>query len=198
MPDAADGMEFVDVPGSPADQKAVDILEGTESGGLRRAHAPAVKDRRPGGHSSIVDGETAAEESVDLGDLGGLRGPPGPDGPERLVGEEEIRNLLAGRSQGFENRIERPEKHLLGAPGVPLEGGFPETENGTKPRGEGLADLAGDEPVTLPLIATPFGVADDDVAAAAVAQHAGGDRTGVRAVVLVGHVLSAEIKTTDP
>ena len=114
----------------------------------------------------------------------------GADRPHRLVGDDDRRQVVSG------NPGERPEDLLgddrLGPPRLPLLERFPDADDRRQPRGEDRFDLGVDRRVGLPEQRPPLRVPQNAVAAADVAEHAGGHLAGEGPAFLVVGILATE------
>ena len=130
-----------------------------------------------------------ADMGVDLGDLRHGRRAPGADRPDRLVGDSE----LLGREPIRQRARELARDHGERLARVALGQRLADADDGARaPRAAPPRTLAAHQRVALAMIGAALGMAEDDVAAAGIAQHRGADVAGMRALLGRVAILAAE------
>ena len=130
-----------------------------------------------------------ADEGADLSGLLGGSGLAGADGPHRLIGDHALPQLLRGHAGQGGLDLQRDQLH--GDAQLPLLQRLTHADDGVQTRLQRREHLAVDGEIRLAEILAALRVTDDDVLYAQVLQHIGGDFAGVRAVLLIKHILCA-------
>src|SRR3546814_48602 len=130
----------------------------------------------------------AADLLVHLRDVGRRGGAACADRPDRLVGDDEAARLHAHG----DGALHLARDHRQGLLGVALLLGLADADDGHQPGAERRLGLGAHLRIGLVVVGAPLGMADDDVAAADVAQHPRGGVAGVRARPGAVAVLAAE------
>src|SRR3954454_17198373 len=189
--DPADRCEFVGVQAGTADEGPVDVGAGEDPGDGAGLHRSPVEDTDDaGGLRSVALGEPRPQRPADLLRILRRGHLAGADRPHRLVGEDDLPDLLRG--QVVQGRVELVAAvgHVPGC--QPLGQPLPHAED----RGEAVLErrlhLAGHQRVVLPVDRAPLGVPDDDVGAGQRGEHGAADVAGVGAGVVRREVLGAE------
>ena len=144
-----------------------------------RRHASAVENRR----RCAVRRPEALERVADLGDVSAHHRAGGvasrADRPDRLVRDDDFRRVLQLRHGGGADliRTERSRRDRARA----CAGLSPMQSTGVSPASIASRQLARDERVVSRRKRAPLGMADDDEARAAVAEHGRRDLAGERA-----------------
>src|SRR5213594_760900 len=175
----------------PTDQGAVDVgLRHERVDGLR-LDAAAVEDAHPlrgGGRSEAH--QLAANGVVDFLGLPRGRGASGADRPHRLVGDDAAGQLL-GACAG-ERALHLPCDHRPGGLRLALRQRLADAHDRDEARREAGVQAAVHGLVGLAEVLPALGVPDDDVGAAALAQHGDRDLARVGALRLPVDVLTGE------
>ncbi len=114
---------------------------------------------------------------MDLGDLAERRGAPGADCPDRFVGDHRVgarRRVRDGARKLRADDIERASR-------VAVIARLSQADDGDKARGQRRLGLGADQRVGFAVIGAAFGMAEDHMACARVAQHRGRNVACMRA-----------------
>src|SRR4051794_19121411 len=188
--DPADRCELVGVQAGTADEGPVDVGAGEDPGDGAGLHRSPVEDTDDvGGLRSVALGEPRAQRPADLLRILRRGHLAGADRPHRLVGEDDLPDLLRG--QALQGRVELvaavghvPGRQPLGQP-------LPHAQDRGQAVPERGLQLAGHQGVVLAVDRAPLRVSDDDVRAGHRGEHGPADVAGVRAGVVRREVLGA-------
>ena len=176
--------------GSAADQTAVDVGLGQQLEGVLVVHGAAVQD---GDGTGVLGGvqlaDHAADHLADLFRLLGSGGQAGADSPDGLVGDDDLADLVLGHT--LQTQLDLHGDPLGGDTVLALLQALAAAHDGDQTSFQSGQDLGIDVGVGLAHGAA-LGVADDDVLAAGVGEHVGGDFTGVGAGGVGVAVLGAD------
>ena len=90
-----------------ADQRAVDVGDRHQFGGVRWLDRAAIEDADLGPLALEAIGQGIADKPVNLLDIGGRRGQPGTDRPDRLIGDHQIGRCRAIRQRSIQLAADR-------------------------------------------------------------------------------------------
>src|SRR5580704_250700 len=180
-----DRPEILGLEAGAADQRAVDLVEAEDLGGVLRVDRTAVKDAR-------ASGNLTADRAMHAGHVGERWGPPGADRPDRLVGNDETRGVGALRHGAGE----LAEDNRLLPSGLTLGARLADAEDRDKPGPPRAADLGADFGIALAVPVAALGMAENDVCAAGILQHLGADISGEGALLRGGAILAAQRDNT--
>lgn len=176
--------------GCSSDQCAVNVRLGHELHDVVRFHGTAVLDAYLGcGVCAEYIGDDFADKGVGfLGFLGGSC-QAGADGPYGFIGDDQICHLFCGEI--LEAALELNFQHGFQNAAEAFILGFSNAEDGRNACRNGLLDFGVDDGIRFPEVLAAFTVSEYDVLEAQFIEHAGGNFTGIGAIIVLRHVLCA-------
>src|SRR6267378_4627017 len=186
-----DRCERLRVEACPAHKRAVQFFLRHQPLYVVRLDAATIKNPQRGGltHRKLLP-SASPEEPVSFGGNFRGRGTARANGPDWLVRNQNTGELVGGQRTRATGEL--PAENFLRQASVAVFLRFTQTNDGSQAGIERDQRLLGDVIVRFTEELAALGVADDDVAAAGLGEHRGGDFAGEGAFLTPGDVLARD------